>query len=145
MNCHLCKDHLPFEEAFKRMKSACHVIDIPQEFTLSYVLNQHRAFSSNIHSLVDHRKLKFFKANIADRPVLLHSFSNWYLNDSNFNLCHRQMISVVELQLDRVYQNCQMLLWIVTRPEVTMLADGTIYLLVHDVHYFTIRLGKKKN
>lgn len=130
------------------MKTACHVIDISQEYTLPYVLNQHQAFSAKIHSIGDHRTLTFFKGDDGrkkmsmERPVLIHSLFEWYLNDSNIYFCHGQMISLVELKVNRVHRKCQMLLWIVTRPEVTMMADGTIYLLVHDVHYYTVRLGK---
>jgi hypothetical protein len=111
-------------------------------------LKNHEAFHSGILSLLKtNKELIFFDKDHPEkkqlnRPVLLQSLTFPHLDEDDCDDCHRSNISLIAMQINHVYKDQQLPLWIVTQPKPTNLIDGTTYCIVRDQYDFHIRLSK---
>lgn len=78
-----------------------------------------------------------------DRPILVHSTDTFNTCDGECDDDDELMdMPLLGMKLNHLYEDQQLSLWIVTKPEPTNLIDGTVYLIVRDKFDFHIRLGK---
>lgn len=112
-----------------------------------FVLSNHESFRQEVNSLVKSKKqLKFFEKDHPEkckyhRPIYVRSSERSYTNYLNDDVDLSEMC-LLGMKLNHVYDDHQLCLWIVTKPEPTNLVDGTIYMIVRDKFDFHIRLGK---
>ncbi|CAF0718792.1 unnamed protein product [Adineta ricciae] len=144
MECSRCKNAISIEEY---LFFFTHCTNTPINYSADFVLKTHESFHKQIvSSMTKEKQLQFFAEehhdkDEADRPVLIHSI----LGDSieHQNHCddsQRKDISLIDMKLHQLAENCQLSLWIVTQAKLTNMIDGTIYMVARDKFDRHIRL-----